>query len=90
MTEHVIERILGRMREVDFDVDLKHLRKIAKYYADGKYYVGIGKLDRIRKTTDGSVGKDVVAIVYYGQVKTIMLSLPDQRWDDGDKVWWTQ
>lgn len=87
MDEHAQERMTNRISKVGFEVDVQHLRKLAKRYSHGKTYARIGYLDKwtYESETD-SYGNCIVAIIYFGQVKTIMLSDKLQRWNDGQMV----
>lgn len=83
MTKHSMDRINGRMKEVGVSVDTAHLSKLRQALPHGKHYVRIVDLGRHMRTSDGSNGDTVVAIVNTGNVVTVMLSNNWQRWQDG-------
>ena len=83
MNEHTIERMNNRIKSVGITIDTKHLRTLCKRMRRGKHYVRIASLGRWIMTSDGSHGEHVTAVIFNGQVKTLMISEHMQRWNDG-------
>jgi hypothetical protein len=83
MHQHAIERMNNRINSVGITIDQKHLSMLCKKFPRGKHYIRVASLGKWIITSDGSSGEHVTAILYNGQVKTLMLSEHMQRWHDG-------
>lgn len=79
-----MNRITGRMQEAGLTIDTAHLTKLRHALPHGKHYVRIAELNQWVRTSDGSNGNTVVAIVNTGNIVTVMLSGNNQRWNDGE------